>query len=168
MFIKCLIGTSAFIASLLAGIGMATQPESAATSANKIGGEPPVKPLAFVICAFEGAGAEQKCAALGGSPTYTVPSNRTFVIEQVTGNCGTDDLSAETGATIALNVVTGGVLVDHLLIAPKPEVPAAGFLVSDDTHIYADRGSTIALTLFGVPVINDRFCRLAFSGRLVR
>jgi hypothetical protein len=161
VLIKSLIGTSTCIASLFVSVGLAAQPVATAA---KIGGEPPVQPLAFVICAFESANAGLKCAALGGSPTYTVPSNRTFIIEQVTGFCILE--STETVADVNLNVVTAGVQVDHLLLGFKPEGPGFRFRLSDDTRIYADPGSTITV---GIDTGgDDRFCRLAFSGRLVR
>jgi hypothetical protein len=168
MFSKSVLGACTLAMSLAASAISAAQPVTTELTAAKKAGEPPTKPLAFVICAFEGDNAGQKCAALGGSPAYIVPSNRTYIIEQVTGFC-TGAESTSIVVTVDLIVMTAGMTVDHLLIGSKPEGPGFQFQFSDDTRLYADPGSTITLGIAGIPADDGgRLCRFAFSGRLVR
>src|ERR687895_2389264 len=54
-----------------------------------------LNPVAFTLCTAEGAGAVEKCEAFGNPPTYQVPSGRRLIIEQVSGDCGSDEDSGK-------------------------------------------------------------------------
>jgi hypothetical protein len=123
------------------------------------------RPVAFALCAFEGDGAAQKCAALGPPPTYQVPGNKRLIIEQVSGTC-TDNQQPGRKAAV-LRIVTGGNAVEHMF-AGQAEPGSFTVFVSGLTRLYADPGTAIVIDLTSIPADDDnRLCLLSFSGQLI-
>lgn len=171
---RAILQRSACICTLLFTGSIAISAEPAVSSVAK-GATPAVpvvqvfKPVAFVLCSSEGQGADEKCAALGGAQTYTVPANRTLLIEQITGVCAGAIESALPALPqrIAVTVVTGGASVDHVLLGLRQVGNFEGY--SDDTRLYADPSSTISVDLKYIKASpGGRFCRLSFSGQFVK
>ncbi len=173
--IRALLSRSAGLCTLLftGTIAVSAEPAAPLVGAKVAAPAVPVvqvfKPVAFVLCASEGQGADEKCAALGGTQTYTVAANRTLLIEQITGLCagGAENTLPPLPQRIAITVVTGGTSVDHVLLGVRQNGNFEGF--SDDTRLYADPGSTISVDLTEIGASpGGRFCRLGFSGQLVK
>jgi hypothetical protein len=125
------------------------------------------KPVAFNLCAPEGAAAIEKCDVIGHPAAYDVPSGRTLIIEQVSGDCGSD---AAPGLPLRMAVVaqTGGVVVEHAIIGiPNASLPG-GQIPLTRTRIYADPKTSVTIGLTEIPGSTGRFCRVAFSGQLVK
>lgn len=125
-------------------------------------------PIAFQLCVADGADAIVKCNAVGSPAAYQVPAARVLLVEQVSGDCGSD---AQPGLALypALAAQTGGVLVNHWVVGiPNPNQPG-GLIPSTLTRVYADPGSTFTIDLTRVPAGSlGRFCRISVSGRLVK
>ena len=124
-------------------------------------------PVAFSLCTAEGDQAVEKCQVIGNPPAFQVPPGRRLIIEQVSGDCGGD---GEPGLPLRMTIVaqTGGVLVEHAIIGiPRPPQPG-GLIPLTSTRIYADPRSSVTIGLTEVPAFAGRFCRVAFSGLLVR
>jgi hypothetical protein len=116
------------------------------------------KPVAFNLCAPEGPQAVEKCEAIGHPAAYDVPDGRTLIIEQVSGDCGSD----------AAPGLPGGVVVEHAIIGiPNASLPG-GQIPLTPTRIYADPKSAVTIGLTEIPGSSGRFCRAAFSGQLVK
>ncbi len=129
--------------------------------------QPVLDPAAFALCTAEGLGAVEKCEAVGNPPTYQVPPGRRLLIEQVSGDCGTD---YEHGAPFLIKVVarTKGVVLGHEIIGvTRPDQPG-GRIPLTLTRIYADPQSMVTIDLTGIPAVEGRFCRVTFSGQLVK
>lgn len=138
---------------------------AAAAAEPAAGLEENARPVAFAICAFEGEGAAEKCAAFGPPPTYLVPGNKRLVIEQLSGTCSDDQQPGRR--TVGLQIVTGGNSVEHTFRG-QPDSGASSVFVSGLTRLYADPGTAIVVDLTGIPASGDnRFCLLSFSGQLV-
>ena len=124
-------------------------------------------PVAFVLCAPEGFNAQQRCDAFGQPPAYQVPSGRVLLIEQVSGVCSGDDLPGEPWhADIVAS--TQGVIVPHAILGIPGALTSGGSIALTLTRIYADPGSSVTIGLIGIPGSANRFCHLAFSGRLLK
>jgi hypothetical protein len=149
----------AFVAcAAAAGVGAAAGEPAAGLEEN-------ARPVAFALCAFEGDGAAQKCAALGPPPTYQVPGTKRLIIEQVSGTC-TDNQQPGRKAAV-LRIVTGGNPVEHMF-AGQAEPGSFAVFVSALTRLYADPGTAIVIDLTSIPADdNNRFCLLSFSGQLL-
>jgi hypothetical protein len=123
-------------------------------------------PVAFRLCAADGPDGLAKCAVLGDPPARTVPSGRRLIIEQVSGECGGDVIVQAIPQSADILAQTGGTVVPHsILLVTFPTVPG-GVVQLTSTRIYADPGSQVTIGLAGVS--GDSFCRLSFSGQLVR
>lgn len=173
--IRGMLHSGAFLGglALIGSISMAAEPlvSAANVKSASVAAIPVVaviKPVAFVLCTSEGDGANEKCAALGGTQNFSVTGNRTLLIEQITGYCfGTQVSLPPLPQRIAVNVVTGGVAVDHILLGTRQNNVFEGY--SDDTRLYADPGSTISVDITGIaPSPSGRLCRLSFSGQFVK
>ena len=125
-------------------------------------------PVAFEICAPDGDAAIEKCTSLGMPPAYQVPATRVLVVEQVSGDCGSD---ADPGLPIrpALLAQTGGTLVSHWIIGVIDPTRPGGLIPLTLTSVYADPGSSFTIGLEHVPSGSaGRFCRVSVSGRLLK
>ncbi len=124
-------------------------------------------PVAFALCTAEGPAAVQKCEVIGNPPTYQVPPGRRLVVEQVSGDCGTD---YDPGAPLLIKIVaqTKGVVLGHEIIGVTRSDAAGGRIPLTLTRIYADPHSTLTIDLTGIPAVEGRFCRATFSGQLVK
>jgi hypothetical protein len=124
-------------------------------------------PIAFELCTPEGDGAGEKCEALGFPPSYKVPAGRRLVIEQVSGLCGSD---ANQGEPLEASIIaqTKGVVAEHTIIGIPRLGVFGGKIPLTLTRIYADANSSVTIGVTGIPAFSDRFCRLAFSGQLVK
>jgi len=124
-------------------------------------------PVAFNLCTAEGPQAVEKCEAVGNPPVYQVPHGRRLIIEQVSGDCGGD---GSPGEPLRMTIVaqTGGAVVEHAIIGiPRPSQPG-GLIPLTNTRIYADPKSSVTIGLTEIPAFAGRFCRVAFSGLLVK
>ncbi len=149
---------TATVASVLIG----WLPSSRLAEADSLG-----DPVAFALCTAEGAQAVEKCQAVGDPPAYQVPNRRRLIIEQVSGDCGGD---GAPGEPLRMTIVaqTGGVVVEHAIIGiPRPPQPG-GLIPLTRTRIYADAKSSVTIGLTEIPAFSGRFCRVAFSGLLVK
>ena len=125
-------------------------------------------PVAFELCTADGADAIEKCSLLGMPPAYQVPSTRMLIVEQVSGDCGSD---ADPGLPFrpALLAQTGGTLVSHWIIGVTDPSRPGGLIPLTLTSIYADPGSSFTIGLDHVPPGSlGRFCRVSVSGRLAK
>jgi hypothetical protein len=125
-------------------------------------------PVAFEICAADGPSAIEKCDVLGMPASFPVPSTRILVVEQVSGDCGSD---ATSGLPVrpGLLAQTGGIVVTHWIIGVVDPTRPGGLVPLTLTSLYADPGSFFTLNLERVPSgPSGRFCRLSVSGRLVK
>ena len=125
-------------------------------------------PIAFEICAADGADAIEKCNALGMPPAYQVPATRVLIVEQVSGDCGSD---ASPGLPLrpALLAQTGGTLVGHFIVGVTDPTRPGGVIPLTLTRVYADPGSSFTIGLDHVPTGPlGRFCRASVSGRLAK
>ena len=125
-------------------------------------------PVAFELCTADGADAIDKCNAQGLPPAYQVPSTRVLIVEQVSGDCGSD---ADPGLPLrpALVAQTGGALVSHWIIGVTDPSRPGGLIPLTLTSVYADPGSSFTIGLERVPTGElGRFCRVSVSGRLAK
>ena len=123
-------------------------------------------PVAFRLCTADGPDGLAKCAVFGDPPARTVPSGRRLIIEQVSGECGGDAIIPGLPQSADILAQTGGTVVPHsILLVTFPTLPG-GVLQLTSTRIYADPGSQVTIGLAGLS--GESFCRLSFSGQLVR
>lgn len=125
-------------------------------------------PVAFEICVADGPTAIEKCDVLGMPATFPVPSTRMLVVEQVSGDCGSDSIPG-LPLRPGLLAQTGGALVSHWIIGVVDPTRPGGVIPLTMTSVYADPGSSFTVNLERVPSGPlGRFCRLSVSGRLVK
>jgi hypothetical protein len=150
--------TIALIASVLA---LASAPARHAEAAETI-----ASPVAFDLCTGDQPPAVQKCQALGPPPAYQVPAGRVLIVEQVSGDCGSD---AQPGLPLRPQIVaqTSGTIVRHTIIGVTHPDEPGGRIPLTLTRIYADANSSVTIGLTDVPGgPSGAFCRVSFSGRL--
>ncbi len=124
------------------------------------------EPVAFRLCTGDGPGGIAKCSVLGDPPTHQVPAGRRLIIEQVSGECGSDEVVPVAQPVADIIAQTAGAVVPHsLALLLFPNRPG-GIVSLTNTRIYADPGSQVTIGLGAIS--GDSFCRLAFSGQLVK
>ena len=124
------------------------------------------EPVAFRLCTGDGPGGIAKCIARGDPPTHQVPAGRRLIIEQVSGECGSDQVTPVTQQVADIVAQTAGAVVPHsIVLLTFPNQPG-GVVSLTNTRIYADAGSQVTIGLGAVG--GDSFCHLAFSGQLVK
>ena len=122
--------------------------------------------IEFVSCFIESTPGFN--GLISCSPSFTVPGDARFVIDQIDGTCGTPPGKAVAGA--AFEFTTGGSFsFASIVLTPQSTdvFGEANYSFNQSVHYVADPGST----LVGRADITDRtgatFCTFDFSGHLV-
>ncbi|HEY7601704.1 MAG TPA: hypothetical protein VIB60_04285 [Methylomirabilota bacterium] len=157
------IGIGTVVGTLALGLG-AAGPAQADVNGIKV--REAYEPVAFRLCTAEGPNVLVKCQTLGDPPSRTVPAGRRLVIEQVSGECASDVSNPVVPPTAEILAQTGGTVVPHaIVLVPFASLPG-GLVPLTLTRIYADPGSQVTIGLDGLS--GEKFCRMSFSGQLVR
>jgi hypothetical protein len=100
--------------------------------------------------------------------TFSVPAGETLEIEQFNIDCNTSGALTQAQEPVALVRTIGGGSDASYTFAPAA-APPFNMIFNELTHIYADPGSTVTISMAGAvyPVSATPFCQLAVSGHLV-
>jgi hypothetical protein len=127
------------------------------------------EPVAFRLCVPEGDGAVEKCGIFGDPATYVVPAKQQLTIEQVSGDCSSPALADPRVQTAEIVAQTGGTILPHQVLVVTILDTPGGTVPVTNVRVYADPGSIVTIGLGGIAADpGGRFCRLVFSGQLVR
>jgi hypothetical protein len=122
-------------------------------------------PIEFLSCqAFSTVGVEGfQC-----TPSFTVPADQRFVIDQIDGNCQTPAGSAVSNPVLFLTTGGSGHVANFSL---GPEVPNINgseiYSFNQAVHYVADPGSTVTAAAFTTNASVVSACTFDVSGHLV-
>jgi hypothetical protein len=105
----------------------------------------------------------------GGVPTFTVPADRRYVIDQYSAQCFTTSTMTE----VSIDVVAGGIPVEfatnsvHYIGSAGGVPPGNVYRATASGPIYADPGTTISLSTRGTSPISRDSCANFVTGHYV-